>query len=189
MLSTKPYLIRAIHEWCLDQGFTPYLQVVVDERARVPREHVRDGQIVLNVGSGATSQLKLGNEEIQFKARFGGAVFSVQVPVDSVAAIYARENGQGMAFDVEPKRTNLLVAMRQAVQNRTVSDVPVSVLLSGGLDSTIVFELLKETGIPFTAYHVENEEAEFLKYLDFPDRVKLKMLPETLSNRSRLHPG
>ncbi len=106
MLSTKPYLIRAIHEWCLDQGFTPYLQVVVDERARVPREHVRDGQIVLNVGSGATSQLKLGNEEIQFKARFGGAVFSVQVPVDSVAAIYARENGQGMAFDVEPKRTN-----------------------------------------------------------------------------------
>ena len=80
----------------------------------------------------------------------------------------------------EPKRTNLLAAMRRAVRNRTVSDVPVSVLLSGGLDSTIVFELLKETGIPFTAYHVENEEAEFLKYLDFPDRVELRVLPEAL---------
>lgn len=102
LLSTKPYLIRAIHEWCLDQGFTPYLQVVVDSRCRVPREHVRDGQIVLNVGTSATNQLIFGNDEIQFQARFSGAVFSVQVPVDTVAAIYARENGQGMAFDVEP---------------------------------------------------------------------------------------
>ncbi|CAG4883527.1 ClpXP protease specificity-enhancing factor [Georgfuchsia toluolica] len=98
--STKPYLIRAIHEWCLDQGFTPYLQVAVDSRSRVPREHVRDGQIVLNVGSAATNQLMLGNEEIRFQARFSGAVFSVLVPVDAVLAIYARENGQGMAFDV-----------------------------------------------------------------------------------------
>ena len=102
LLSTKPYLIRAIHEWCLDQGFTPYLQVVVDQRARVPREHVRDGQIVLNVGTSATNQLVLGNEEIQFQARFSGKVFSIQVPIDAVAAIYARENGQGMAFDVTP---------------------------------------------------------------------------------------
>jgi stringent starvation protein B len=101
LLSTKPYLIRAIHEWCLDQGFTPYLQVTVDSRSRVPMGHVRDGQIVLNVGSTATNQLTLGNEEIQFQARFNGAVFSVLVPVDAVAAIYARENGQGMAFDVE----------------------------------------------------------------------------------------
>jgi stringent starvation protein B len=102
LLSTKPYLIRAIHEWCLDQGFTPYLQVVVDSRSRVPREHVRDGQIVLNVGTSATNQLMLGNDEIQFQARFNGAVFSVLVPVDAVAAVYARENGQGMAFDAEP---------------------------------------------------------------------------------------
>ena len=101
LLSTKPYLIRAIHEWCADQGFTPYLQVTVDPRCRVPREHVRDGQIVLNVGSMATTQLVLGNEEIQFQARFSGAVFSVLVPVDCVAAVYARENGQGMAFDVD----------------------------------------------------------------------------------------
>ncbi len=102
LLSTKPYLIRAIHEWCLDQGFTPYLQVVVDSRSRVPREHVRDGQIVLNVGTSATNQLILGNDEIQFQARFNGSVFSILVPVDAVAAIYARENGQGMAFDIEP---------------------------------------------------------------------------------------
>ncbi len=102
LLSTKPYLIRAIHEWCLDQGFTPYLQVAVDQRCRVPREHVKEGQIVLNVGSSATNQLMLGNEDIQFQARFNGAVFSILVPVDAVAAIYARENGQGMAFDVIP---------------------------------------------------------------------------------------
>lgn len=99
VLSTKPYLMRAIHEWCLDQGFTPYLQVAVDERCRVPREHVRDGQIVLNTSMSATNQLVLGNDEITFQARFSGAVFSVLVPVDCVVAIYARENGQGMAFD------------------------------------------------------------------------------------------
>ena len=102
MLSTKPYLMRAIHEWCLDQGFTPYLQVVVDERCRVPREHVRDGQIVLNVSMSATNQLVMGNDEITFHARFSGAVFSVLVPIDCVVAIYARENGQGMAFDAQP---------------------------------------------------------------------------------------
>jgi stringent starvation protein B len=102
LLSTKPYLIRAIHEWCLDQGFTPYLQVAVDHRCRVPRDHVRDGQIVLNVGATATSQLLLGNDEIEFKARFSGQVFGISVPIDAVAAIYARENGQGMAFDVVP---------------------------------------------------------------------------------------
>ena len=102
LLSTKPYLIRAIHEWCLDQGFTPYIQVVVDHRTRVPNGHVRDGQIVLNVGTTATNQLVLGNEEIQFQARFNGAVFSILGPVDCVAAIYAKENGQGMAFDAVP---------------------------------------------------------------------------------------
>ena len=101
-LSTKPYLIRAIHEWCVDQGFTPYLQVVVNERCRVPREHVREGPIVLNASTAATHQLVMGNDEISFQARFSGAVFSVLVPIDAVAAIYARENGQGMAFEVAP---------------------------------------------------------------------------------------
>jgi stringent starvation protein B len=99
MVSTKPYLVRAIFEWCVDQGFTPYMTVTVGPRTRVPREYVRDGQIVLNVGPDATSQLLMGNEEITFQARFNGVAFPVVVPIESVAAIYAKENGQGMAFE------------------------------------------------------------------------------------------
>ena len=100
MQSTKPYLIRAIHEWCADQGFTPYLAVKVDATTRVPREFVKDGEIVLNVGIEATHQLLMGNEEITFQARFGGRAFPVVVPIARVAAIYASENGEGMAFEV-----------------------------------------------------------------------------------------
>jgi stringent starvation protein B len=100
MVTTKPYLIRAIYEWCADQGFTPYLAVAVDARTRVPREFVKDGQIVLNVAADATGQLQMGNEVITFQARFNGVAFPVSIPVAAVAAIYARENGQGMAFEV-----------------------------------------------------------------------------------------
>ena len=107
MISTKPYLIRAIHEWCIDAGFTPYLAVTVDAFTRVPREFVKDGQIVLNVGFDATSQLQLGNEEISFQARFGGKAFPVFVPIDRVSGIYARENGQGMAFEISELATDL----------------------------------------------------------------------------------
>lgn len=103
MVSTKPYLLRAIYQWCVDQGFTPYLAVAVDERVRVPREYVRDGQIVLNAGPEATQKLLLDNEEITFQARFNGAAFPVRIPIAAVMAIYARENGQGMAF--EPQAT------------------------------------------------------------------------------------
>lgn len=97
--STKPYLIRAIHEWCTDQGFTPYVVVLVDAQTRVPREYVKDGQIVLNVGADATHQLMIGNDRIEFMARFNGRAQSLSIPIDNVAAIYARENGQGMAFE------------------------------------------------------------------------------------------
>jgi stringent starvation protein B len=100
MVSTKPYFLRAIFEWCIDQGFTPYVTVAVGPRTRVPREFVKDGQIVLNIGPEATNQLLIGNEEITFQARFSGVAFPVVVPIDSVAAVYAKENGQGMAFDV-----------------------------------------------------------------------------------------
>jgi stringent starvation protein B len=99
--STKPYLIRAIHEWCCDNGFTPYIAVVADEHARVPREFVRDGRIVLNVGYEATGHLKIANEAITFQARFGGVARDISVPIGNVAAIYARENGAGMAFEPE----------------------------------------------------------------------------------------
>ena len=96
--STRPYLIRALHEWCTENGYTPYLAVAVDESVQVPREFVKDGEIVLNTSFDATSQLRLGNDFVEFKARFGGLARDVIVPVDHVIAIYARENGQGMAF-------------------------------------------------------------------------------------------
>ncbi|MDB5820662.1 MAG: Stringent starvation protein [Rhizobacter sp.] len=96
--STRPYLIRALHDWCTDNGFTPYIAVHVDGAVRVPMEYVKDNEIVLNVGFEATSGLKLGNEWIEFKARFSGGPREIFVPVDHVIAIYARENGQGMAF-------------------------------------------------------------------------------------------
>lgn len=99
--STKPYLIRAIHEWCCDNGFTPYIAVVADGRARVPREFVRDGQIVLNIGYEATGHLSIGNEEITFQARFGGVAREIYVPISNLTAIYAKENGTGMAFEPE----------------------------------------------------------------------------------------
>jgi len=99
MASTKPYFIRAIHEWCSDEGLTPYLAVQVSERTRVPREFVKDGQIVLNVSLDATHQLQLGNDDISFQTRFNGASYPVLVQVEDVVAIYARENGQGMAFE------------------------------------------------------------------------------------------
>jgi stringent starvation protein B len=98
--STKPYLIRAIHEWCTDQGYTPYLAVSVSAQTVVPREYVRNGEIVLNVGHLATNKLKLGNDLIEFQARFNGAPREVSVPVEQVTAIYARETGHGMAFEV-----------------------------------------------------------------------------------------
>ena len=104
--STKPYLLRAIHEWCCDNGYTPYVSVFPDERARVPREFVRDGQITLNIGLEATGHLHIGNEEITFQARFGGVARELYVPMDNVAAIYARENGVGMAFEAEAKSTS-----------------------------------------------------------------------------------
>ena len=98
-ISTKPYLMRAIYEWCTDNGYTPYLAVMVDAYTQVPMQFVRDGQIVLNISQGATKGLKMDNEAIRFGARFGGVARDVYVPVENVIAIYASENGQGMAFE------------------------------------------------------------------------------------------
>jgi stringent starvation protein B len=101
--STRPYLVRAIYEWCTDQNYTPYVAVHVDETVQVPREYVRNNEIVLNVSFEATSGLKLGNDYIEFKARFGGVSREIMVPMHRVLAIYALENGQGMAFPVTPQ--------------------------------------------------------------------------------------
>ena len=97
---TKPYFLRALYEWCTDNGFTPYVAVAVDSTTRVPNEYVKDGQIVLNVSFDATSNLKIGNDALSFAARFGGVAREIAVPIERIAAIYARENGQGMGFEV-----------------------------------------------------------------------------------------
>ena len=98
-ISTKPYLIRALYQWCGDSGYTPQLLVAVDGRTRVPRGFVKDGQIALNISAGACRNLTLDNDWIQFSARFGGVSHEISIPVDRVAAIFARENGQGLHFE------------------------------------------------------------------------------------------
>lgn len=98
-ISTKPYLIRALYEWCADSGYTPQLLVAVDARTQVPAGFIKDGQVVLDVSAGATRNLKLDNDWIQFSARFGGTSHEISIPVDRVAAIFARENGQGLHFE------------------------------------------------------------------------------------------
>lgn len=98
--STRPYLIRALYEWCVDNGFTPYVTVAVDASVQVPMEYVKDGEIVLNISQDATTELKIDNDYLSFKARFSGVAREVFVPVGRVSAIFARENAQGMAFPV-----------------------------------------------------------------------------------------
>ncbi len=97
-LSTRPYLIRAIYEWCVDSGLTPYLAVRVDEHTKVPRAHVKDGEIVLNLSGDAVRNLLMGNEMITCTGRFGGVPFDLMVPVVAVIGIFAKETGQGLMF-------------------------------------------------------------------------------------------
>ena len=121
--STKPYLIRALYEWCCDNGYTPYLAVAVDGRTRVPRQHVKNGEIVMNVSPLATNRLEMGNEFIAFQARFGGVAQEISVPVENVSAIYARETGHGMAFEVSrTATTHDLDESDEAADGRADSD-------------------------------------------------------------------
>lgn len=96
--STKPYLIRAIYEWCTDSGYTPYLAVQVDDYTQVPAAYVKEGRIVLNIGVDAVKNLHLGNEDISCGGRFGGVAHQVIVPISAVIGIFAKENGQGLVF-------------------------------------------------------------------------------------------
>ncbi len=105
LTSTKPYLIRALHEWCVDNGLTPHLLVVVNAQTRVPMAYVKDGEIVLNLNYSATKDLLIGNEAITFSARFSGASNNLYVPMEAVRGIFARENGQGMFFEIEAKES------------------------------------------------------------------------------------
>lgn len=127
--STRPYLLRALYEWCTDNGYTPYIAAYVDETVQVPMEHVKNNEIVLNISMDATSALKLGNEFIEFKARFSGSARQIMVPIDRVIAIYARENGQGMAFPVP-----------QAVPSRGEVAEPESKIASIGKKSVSVVD-------------------------------------------------
>ncbi len=97
-LSTRPYLIRAIYEWCVDGGLTPYLAVRVNAQTVVPPAYVKDGEIVLNLSTGAVRNLELGNEMITCSGRFGGVAFELIVPVAAVIGIFAKETGQGLVF-------------------------------------------------------------------------------------------
>jgi stringent starvation protein B len=104
--SNKPYLIRALHQWCTDFGFTPFMAVFVDSSVEVPMEFVKKDEIVLNLSLEACHQLNLDNDWISFQARFGGVPRKIMVPVSHVLAIYARENGQGMSFPFNASQTN-----------------------------------------------------------------------------------
>src|SRR5216110_3045095 len=100
-IPTKPYVLRALFEWCVDNGYTPHLAVKVDLRTQVPPEYVKGGEITLNISPNAVHKLQMGNELIEFSARFGGVARQISVPITHVYALYARETGHGMTFDVE----------------------------------------------------------------------------------------
>ena len=122
-ISTKPYLLRALYEWCTDSGFTPYLAVKVDAATTVPMEYVKKGEIILNISYGATSGLKMDNDAIHFRARFAGVSREIYVPVQNVLAIYANENGPGMAFDVSTTAAEMAAAEEEP-SAPTLSAVP-----------------------------------------------------------------
>ena len=122
--ATKPYFIRALHEWCTDNGLTPHLVVQVDENTRVPMSFVQDGQITLSVSYAATQQLKIGNEFVEFQARFGGKTEMIWVPIGAVSAIYAKETGTGMGFEVQPVEQTQSSEAKTIAQPTAAEEVP-----------------------------------------------------------------
>lgn len=102
MISQKPYLIRAMYEWCQDNGWIPYLATMVDDRTIVPTQYVEDKKIILNIAHDATKDLLIDNDWITFRATFGGTVQDLAIPVANVVAVFAKETGQGMQFQIEP---------------------------------------------------------------------------------------
>jgi stringent starvation protein B len=110
LISTKPYMLRALHEWCTDNGLTPHLLVAVNSRTRVPMAYVKEGEIVLNLNYAATKDLHMDNDAVVFSARFGGVSQNIYVPMSAVKGIFARENGQGMFFEPEEELGNHVVS-------------------------------------------------------------------------------
>ena len=122
--STKPYMIRAMHEWCVDNGLTPHLLVAVDMQTRVPMAYVKDGEIVLNLNYSATKDLLIGNEAITFSARFGGQASDLYVPMHAVRGIFARENGKGMFFQPETEEARHEAGKAKVTTSDTEPDRP-----------------------------------------------------------------
>lgn len=124
--STKPYMVRAIHEWCTDNGLTPHLLVAVNSQTVVPMAYVRDGQIVLNINYSATKGLHIGADAVTFSARFNGASNELYVPMSAVRGIFARENNQGMFFDMDsPEGPDENSAQVDGGGDKASSDAPV----------------------------------------------------------------
>ena len=115
--SNKPYLIRALHQWCSDNGFTPFMAVFVDSRVEVPMEFVKNDEIVLNLSTEACHQLQMENDYISFQARFGGVPKKILVPITHILAIYAKENGQGMSFPFDPTQLKAMPTSDKAEHN------------------------------------------------------------------------
>lgn len=124
-IPTKPYLLRALYEWCVDNGYTPHLAVKVDSRTQVPPEYVKNGEITLNIGPTAVHKMQIGNELVEFSARFGGLARQISVPIANVYALYGRETGHGMTFDVDsPKPSMQVVAEAEASSPVDGQDLP-----------------------------------------------------------------
>jgi len=117
-ISTKPYLLRALYEWCVDNGYTPHLAVKVDSHTQVPPEYVKGGEITLNISPSAVHKLQMGNEIVEFSARFGGLARQISVPLANIYALYARETGHGMTFDLDGKDAGA----KTGVHSRTEAD-------------------------------------------------------------------
>ncbi len=107
LIPTKPYMLRALHEWCVDNNLTPHLIVAVNAQTRVPMAYVKNGEIVLNINYGATKDLHIDNDSVVFSARFGGVSQNIYVPMSAVRGIFARENGQGMFFEAESEHQDV----------------------------------------------------------------------------------
>ena len=130
-IPTKPYLLRALFEWCVDNGYTPHLAVKVDSRTQVPQEYVKGGEITLNISPNAVHKLQMGNELIEFSARFGGVARQISLPVASVYALYARETGHGMTFDLDGAKPGLQVKAETETAN---TRPPAALPAPGGIE-------------------------------------------------------
>jgi len=117
LIPTKPYMLRALHEWCVDNNLTPHLIVAVNAQTRVPMAYVKDGEIVLNINYSATKDLHIDNDSVVFSARFGGVSQNIYVPMSAVRGIFARENGQGMFFEAGLEQEEVPFLIEDAKQN------------------------------------------------------------------------